>query len=187
MQFSCLKVDDAVGILHDRAVRRTRLQASGIGAVHALILAHQPLDRPVFALVLVELDQIPEVPARLRHRLVGVVEVVGVNGMSFHSTHATSQALQPMQVVVSTSLQTSNSRCSPVPGERARHGPRSFRFAMSAALAHRRARSYAFSIFTRKPLNSGVYAFGSITVGVSRFASVFAVLPSSSAMPRKPQ
>ena len=26
---------------------------------------------------------------------------------------------------------------------------------------------HAFSIFTKKPLNSGVYAFGSITVGVS--------------------
>src|SRR5229473_1646794 len=37
--------------------------------------------------------------------------------MSFHSTHATSQALQPMQVVVSTSLQTSRSRCMPWPAE----------------------------------------------------------------------
>src|SRR5208337_4775313 len=44
-------------------------------------------------------------------------KVVGVNGMSFHSTQATSQALQPMQVVVSTSLQTSRSRCMPKPGE----------------------------------------------------------------------
>src|SRR5450755_3293047 len=37
--------------------------------------------------------------------------------MSFHSTHATSQALHPMQVVVSTNLQTSRSRCIPRPGE----------------------------------------------------------------------
>src|SRR5215469_7038456 len=36
--------------------------------------------------------------------------------MSFHSTHATSQALQPMHVVVSTSLHTVNSRCVPSPG-----------------------------------------------------------------------
>src|SRR5579883_274121 len=35
-----LKIDDAVRILHDRAVGRTRQQTSGIGAVHALILAH---------------------------------------------------------------------------------------------------------------------------------------------------
>src|SRR5215470_6946438 len=36
--------------------------------------------------------------------------------MSFHSTHATSQALQPMHVVVSTNLQTVNSRWVPSPG-----------------------------------------------------------------------
>src|SRR5215469_15108768 len=36
--------------------------------------------------------------------------------MSFHSTQATSQALQPMQVVVSMSLQTSGWRCTPLPG-----------------------------------------------------------------------
>src|ERR1700677_3333986 len=36
--------------------------------------------------------------------------------MSFHSTHATSHALQPMQVVVSISLQTLSSRCVPSPG-----------------------------------------------------------------------
>src|SRR5215469_843287 len=36
--------------------------------------------------------------------------------MSFHSTQATSQALQPMHVVVSTSLHTVNSRCVPSPG-----------------------------------------------------------------------
>src|SRR6266852_6147568 len=44
-------------------------------------------------------------------------KVVGENGKSFHSTHATSHALQPMQVVVSTSLQTSRSRCMPWPAE----------------------------------------------------------------------
>jgi hypothetical protein len=42
--------------------------------MHALVLAHEPLDRPILSLVLVELDQVPEVPARLRHRLVSVVE-----------------------------------------------------------------------------------------------------------------
>src|ERR1700687_1130855 len=36
--------------------------------------------------------------------------------MAFHSTHATSHALQPMHVVVSTSLQTVSSRCVPAPG-----------------------------------------------------------------------
>src|SRR6266850_529725 len=55
------------------------------------------------------------------HSVSGMVwwvlsNVVSRNGMSFHSTHATSQALQPMQVVVSMSLQTSTSRCVPLPG-----------------------------------------------------------------------
>ena len=43
-------------------------------------------------------------------------KVVCVNGMSFHSTQATSQALQPMQVVVSISLQTVNPRWVSSPG-----------------------------------------------------------------------
>src|SRR5271157_4619981 len=36
--------------------------------------------------------------------------------MLFHSTQATSQALQPMHVVVSTSLHTCRSRCVSWPG-----------------------------------------------------------------------
>src|SRR5208282_881262 len=51
-------------------------------------------------------------------------------------------------------------------------------------LAH--GRSYAFSTFTKKPLVSGVWAFGSVTVGVSKFAGVRASLPASSVIPRKP-
>src|SRR5579864_6531214 len=38
-----LEIDDAVGVLHDGAVGGTGAQASGIGAVHALVLAHEPL------------------------------------------------------------------------------------------------------------------------------------------------
>ena len=69
-----VKVDDAVGVLHDGAVGGAGMQAAGIGAVHALVLAHQPLDRAVGVLVLIELDEVPEIPARLWHRLVSVVE-----------------------------------------------------------------------------------------------------------------
>src|SRR5437870_9784693 len=69
-----LKIDDAIGVLNDRAVRRTCAQAPGILAVHALVLAHQPHLRAVVALMLVELDQVPVVPLSGRHRLVRVVE-----------------------------------------------------------------------------------------------------------------
>ena len=89
--------------------------------------------------------------------------------MSFHSTQATSHALQPIQIVVSISLQTSGSRCTSKPGE----GPECPEICLicsvlrSLMLAVRSQLHYAFSIFTRNPLNSGVNAFGSTTVGVS--------------------
>src|SRR5579864_587314 len=69
-----LEVHDAVCVLHDGAIGGGRSQAGRIGAVHALVFAHQPLEGGVSVLVLVELDQVPEVPARFRHRLVSVVE-----------------------------------------------------------------------------------------------------------------
>ena len=69
-----LKIDNAVGVLHNGAISRTRRQTSGIGAVHALVFAHQQHQAAVFALVLVELDEVPVVPRGLRHGLVAVVE-----------------------------------------------------------------------------------------------------------------
>src|SRR5579859_3713411 len=69
-----LEIHDAVGVLHDGAVGGTRREAARLGAMHALVLAHQPHQRTVFALMFVEENQVPVIPARLRHRLVGVVE-----------------------------------------------------------------------------------------------------------------
>src|SRR5215475_6708555 len=69
-----LKVDDAIGILNDRPIRRTSFQATGIGAVHALILAHEQHGAAIVALVLIELDKVPVVPCRFWHGLVAVVE-----------------------------------------------------------------------------------------------------------------
>src|SRR6202045_892005 len=69
-----LKIDDAVGVLHDGAVGRTGFKATRVGAVHALIFAHQPHERAVFPLVLVEQNQVPVIPAGLRHGLISVVE-----------------------------------------------------------------------------------------------------------------
>src|SRR4029077_9439385 len=69
-----VKVDDAIGVLHDGAVGRTSGETAGVGTMHALIFSHEPLDRSVRVLVLIELDEVPEIPARLGHRLVGVVE-----------------------------------------------------------------------------------------------------------------
>ena len=73
-----VEVDDAVGVFDDRAIGRTGGEATGIGAVHALILTHEPLDGAVGILVLIELDEVPEIPVGLGHRLVGVVEGGGL-------------------------------------------------------------------------------------------------------------
>ena len=69
-----LEIDDAVGILDDGGVGWACGQATRIGAVHALILAHQQHHGAVFALMFVELDQVPVIPCRLRHRLVAVIK-----------------------------------------------------------------------------------------------------------------
>src|SRR5208337_4012324 len=69
-----LEIDDAIGVLHDRAVGRTGGQATGIGAVHALVLAHQPGKAAIVVLVLVELDEVPVVPVGVGHRLISIVE-----------------------------------------------------------------------------------------------------------------
>src|SRR5262249_1044125 len=69
-----LEIDDAVRVLDDGAVGRTRAETAGILAVHALVFAHEPLQRAVVVLVFVELDQVPVVPRRGRHRLIRVVE-----------------------------------------------------------------------------------------------------------------
>src|SRR5207244_2624888 len=63
-----------VRILHDSAVSRTGAQTSRVGAVHALILPHQPSETPVLKLVLVKPDQVVVIPSQIRHGLVAVVE-----------------------------------------------------------------------------------------------------------------
>ena len=68
------KINNAVHVLDDGAVGRTRPQAAGIRAVHALVFAHQPHQIAALGLMLVELDQIPIVPFCGGHCLIGVVE-----------------------------------------------------------------------------------------------------------------
>src|SRR5215470_10398996 len=53
-----LKVDDAIGVLNDRRIGWTSFQATRIGTVHALILAHEQHGAAVFALVLIELYKV---------------------------------------------------------------------------------------------------------------------------------
>ena len=69
-----LEIDDAVGVLDDGGVGGAGREAARVGAVHALVFAHEQHHAAVGALVLVELDQVPVIPCRLGHRLVGVIE-----------------------------------------------------------------------------------------------------------------
>src|SRR5262249_52735662 len=54
-----LKIDDAVLVLDNGSVSGAGDEAAGFGAVHALVLAHEPLQGAVFVGVLAELDEVP--------------------------------------------------------------------------------------------------------------------------------
>src|SRR5580704_5786405 len=69
-----LEIDDAVGILNYSGVSRAGCETTWIGAVHALVFAHQQHHGAVAAFMLVELDQVPVIPRRLGHCLVGVIK-----------------------------------------------------------------------------------------------------------------
>jgi len=62
--------------------------------MHALVLAHEPLERSVVGADLIELDQVPVVPIRVGHRLVGVVEHGGLERhvVPFHAGDFTGLA-----------------------------------------------------------------------------------------------
>jgi hypothetical protein len=73
--------------------------------VHAAVLAHQPGEAAVHV-ALVEADQVPELGVQAGERLVGA-DVLGRDRREVVPLRqATSQALQPMQVVVSMYLAT---------------------------------------------------------------------------------
>ena len=82
------------------------MQTTGICTVHALVFAHQPL-QAIVILDFVESDEVPEVPFRFRHGLVSVSESGFAELVSVPLQAGDLAALQPMHVVVSTSLQTS--------------------------------------------------------------------------------
>src|SRR5262245_2503909 len=69
-----LKINNAIDVLDDGPIGRTGSQTTGVCAVHALVFAHQPHEIAVIELMLIELDQVPVVPLRRGHRLIGVVE-----------------------------------------------------------------------------------------------------------------
>src|SRR5262249_2975763 len=133
-------------------VRGTSFQAARLGAMHALVLAHEPL-QTIFGLDLIEPDQVPEVPCRVRHGLIvvgksGVAELVAIplktRDLAGFAADAGGGIHQFADVVVP---RDAAARCSTaVTGDR---------FYFQCSIAHG-VSPQAFSIFTRKPLNSGV-------------------------------
>ncbi len=147
-----LEIDDAVRVLDDRAIGRARGEAAGLGAVHALVLAHEPHQGAVFALVLVEEDQVPIVPTGLGHRLVGIIEDGFAKGqvVPLHARHFARLASDACRGV------NEFADCKFALGALAGNGPRVTRNFLDAQCFLAHGILYAFSSFTRKPLNSGV-------------------------------
>jgi hypothetical protein len=143
-----LEIDDAVLILHDGVVGGAGCQAAGVGAVHALVLAHEPLERAVGLHMLAELDQVPIVPRRFGHGLIGVLkngfaegEVVPLHAGDFTGLASDAGGGVDQFGEARLALRTF-----------AGHWAGAARDGLDAQIcAHA-----SFSSLTRKPLNSGV-------------------------------
>ena len=124
-------------------------------------------------------NQIPIIPARFRHRLIGVVKHGRRerHAVPFHAGHFTRFAADTSGGV--DQLADFQFSLDVLAGNTSRSGPRFFVCVVSPGSC---LLSYAFCTFTRNPLNSGVYAFGSITVGVNAVDRAFA--RSSLRLPR---
>ncbi len=81
--FVVVEVDDAVLPPEDGPGRGAGLEASGVDAVHALVLRHEPGEAAVLALDFLELDDVPEVVAQVGQRLIrAVVGLRDANGQA---------------------------------------------------------------------------------------------------------
>ena len=69
------EVDDAVGVLHDGARRRACLQATRILAMHAAVLADQPLQVALFVFPFGEPHQRPDAGIQVHGIVVGSLEI----------------------------------------------------------------------------------------------------------------
>src|SRR5579862_5878349 len=143
-----LEIHDAVGVLHDGAIGGTRAQTAGIGAVHALVFAHEPAEGTVCKFVLVETDQVVIIPGRIRHGLIRVVEggLAERIAVPFEARHLAGFAANAGGDVDQFANTAAFLALRAASGNRARMAGDRFDL----------QRTHALSSFTRKPLNSGV-------------------------------
>src|SRR5882724_2458092 len=82
-----VKVHNAVRVLHDRARRRAGLQAPRVGAVHAAVLADQPLEIALGVLVFGEAHQRPGLAGQIARVVVdaGVAADLVAQIVPFHA------------------------------------------------------------------------------------------------------
>src|SRR5690606_37200419 len=147
----------AVRVLHDRAGRGARLEATGIGAMHAAVLADQPFEIAAFGLVLGQTHQRPRARGEVERILVDagdsadlVTQVVPLHARDL--ARLAADALRRVDQL--------RDRC----GARASHLRRRRRGRGAADDVLRlegHGCSYAFSTRTSNALNSGVCTFAS--------------------------
>src|SRR6185295_9742441 len=190
-------VDDAVGVLDDRARRRAGLEAARIRAVHALVLAHQPVEAPIHV-HFVELDQVPDVRGHGGERLVapvldrlGVRKIVpllarhlaglapdaggGIDELADHGQLAQCRAGAAERRGRLEDLESGDRHGQALPSDFLAGSPWSPLLLFSPVSA--------FSSWTWNALYSGVQVLGSIAQEVTRFASG----PACLAAPLNPQ
>src|SRR5262249_41414316 len=142
-----LEIDDAVLVLDDRAVGGAGCETARIGAVHALILAHEPGERAVVARMFRGLDQGSLISRRRPHGLVSVVEdCLGERQFvpleAGHFARLTADAGGGIDQFADLLLPLRS---------RARNRP-----GVPRNLLDLQRSAHAFSSFTKNPLNSGV-------------------------------
>ena len=170
-------VDDAVGVLDDRAGRGAGGQAARLVAVHALVLAHQPDDAAV-EVALVEADQVPVLRVQRRQGLVGpgLLRRDGLQVVPLLAGDLAGLAADARRRV--DVLGNRRHACAAPSGCRGRKRRSG---GCRGLVCSSRSSLHAFSSLTRKVLNSGVQVFGSIAEGVRKFASgpVWPVSPAA--------
>ena len=152
-----VEVDDTVGVLNDRSRRRAGLEAARVRAVHAAVLADQPLEvATAGVLVLGELHHRPGFGGEVDRVVVG--PVAGADFVAqvvpFRTRHLAGLAADALGGVDQFRHFADLADRRPLGGR-------------GGAGNHVLSSHHAFSTLTRNDLNSGVWVLASPTNGVS--------------------
>src|SRR5260370_32644146 len=81
------EIHDTVGVLHDRPRRRAGFQAARVLAMHAAVLADQPLEIALLVLPFGETHQVPGAGVQIPGIVIGALEMpdLGTKVVPFHA------------------------------------------------------------------------------------------------------